>query len=422
MPNPIHAVNIRRAAYAMATTDGQSAEITMYGDIYDQRPTDWRGDPIEGKFITLDEFMKDLEQLAGCNDITIRINSYGGDAGASNTIHNRLRELSRAGAHLTCLVDGVAMSGGSLIMCACDAVKVNPSSLIMIHKCWGFLWGGYNADELREEAASYDAWDKAQVAIYKRKTGLSETVIFHMMEDTTYMTGREAVDKGFADEIMEDAEPLEIAASADGRSLYMRGRALHLTPGMFAPDTIPTVNPEASAPDKTNTIQPAITGNEGGKTMAKNLEELRAENPELAEALLTEAKAAVSASGAGGIAPVPPSGADAVTAAIQAEQKRIQEIDAVAGLYDAETVKAAKYGENACTAQEMTYRAAQKAAQEGKNYLGALEGDTQASGAQAVGSVPTGGETPPTAEMAPEQRMAAARAEVQALFGKKKED
>lgn len=406
----------------MATTDGQSAEITMYGDIYDQRPTDWRGDPIEGKFITLDEFMKDLEQLAGCNDITIRINSYGGDAGASNTIHNRLRELSRAGAHLTCLVDGVAMSGGSLIMCACDAVKVNPSSLIMIHKCWGFLWGGYNADELREEAASYDAWDKAQVAIYKRKTGLSETVIFHMMEDTTYMTGREAVDKGFADEIMEDAEPLEIAASADGRSLYMRGRALHLTPGMFAPDTIPTVNPEASAPDKTNTIQPAITGNEGGKTMAKNLEELRAENPELAEALLTEAKAAVSASGAGGIAPVPPSGADAVTAAIQAEQKRIQEIDAVAGLYDAETVKAAKYGENACTAQEMTYRAAQKAAQEGKNYLGALEGDTQASGAQAVGSVPTGGETPPTAEMAPEQRMAAARAEVQALFGKKKED
>ena len=86
--------------------------------------------------------------------------------------------------------------------------------------------------------------------------------------------------------------------------------------------------------------------------MAKNLEELRAENPELAEALMSEAKAAVSAS-AGGGTPAPQPGPDAVSAAVQAEQKRIQEIDAVASLYDAETVKAAKYGENACTAQEM---------------------------------------------------------------------
>lgn len=422
MPNPFHAVSIKKTAYTMVTTDGQNAEITMYGDIYEQQPTDWWGDPIEGQFITLDEFLKDLDQLAGCNKVTIRMNSYGGDAGVSNTIHNRLRELSRDGADLTCIVDGVAMSGGSLIMCACDTVKVNPSSLIMIHKCWGFLWGGYNADELRETAASYDAWDKAQVAIYKRKTGLSETVISHMMSDTTYMTGREAVEKGFADEILEDAEPLEIAASADGRNLFVRGRTLHLTPGMFAPDNIPTVKTEAPAPDKTNTIQPAITGSEGGKTMAKNLEELRAENPELAEALMAEAKAAVSASGAGGVVPAPPDGADTVSAAVQAEQKRIQEIDAVAALYDAETVKAAKYGENACTAQEMTYRAAQKAAQQGKNYLGALEDDTLASGAQTVGSAPTGGETQSQAEMTPEQRMAAARAEVQALLGKKKED
>ena len=67
-------------------------------------------------------------------------------------------------------------------------------------------------------------------------------------------------------------------------------------------------------------------------------------------------------------------------------------------------------------------RAAQKAAQQGKNYLGALEDDTLASGAQTVGSAPTGGETQSQAEMTPEQRMAAARAEVQALLGKKKED
>ena len=263
------AVDIRRAVYAMATTDGQSAEITMYGDIYEQRPTDWYGNPVEGEFVLLSDFMEDLEQIASCKDITIRMNSYGGDAGVSITIHNRLRELARAGATLTCIVDGVAMSGGSLIMCACDTVKVNPSSLVMIHKCWTFLFGGYNADEMRELAARNDAWDKAQVSIYKRKTGASDTVLSHMMSDTTYMTGSEAVDKGFADEVLDGAEPLGIAASADGRCLFVRGRALHLAPGMFAPDNIPTVTPEASAPDMTNTPRQAQTaGGKEGNTMA----------------------------------------------------------------------------------------------------------------------------------------------------------
>ena len=236
------AVNIQRKVYSMATTDGNSAEIVMYGDIYEQQPVDWwTGKPIEGQFILLSDFLEDLEQLAYCKNITIRMNSYGGDAGVSNTIHNRLRDLAMKGVKLTCIVDGVAMSGGSLIMCACDTVQVNPSSLIMIHKCWCYIWGGYNADELRQQADTLDAWDKMQVETYKRKTGLSDTVIKHMMGETTYMTGREAVDKGFADKILEDVEPVKIAASADGCSIFVHGRQMHMAPGMFAPDHIPTV-------------------------------------------------------------------------------------------------------------------------------------------------------------------------------------
>ena len=349
------AINIRKPAYSMATTDGQSAEITMYGDIYEQRPTDWDGNPVEGEFVLMDEFLDDLKSIEGCKDITIRMNSYGGDAGVSNTIHNRLRELARNGAKLTCVVDGVAMSGGSLIMCACDTVRVNPSSLIMIHKCWTFLWGGYNADELRDQAAQQDAWDKMQVEIYKRKTGLSDTVIMHMMSDTTYMTGRVAVEKGFADELIEDAEPVAIAASADGRILYVHGRTIHFAPGMFAPDTIPTVTPEASAPVKTNTQPASSGGRNGGNTMAKTLEQLRAEDPELAEQIMAEARAAVSA----GV------GAQASQAAA-AERQRLADIDAVAGVFDAELVREAKYGDTPCTAQELAYRAAVKAAAQGK--------------------------------------------------------
>ena len=415
-------VNIKKAVYTMASVDGKSAEITMYGDIYEEQPRDWWGDPIEGQFILLSEFLEDLKQIAKCKGITIRMHSYGGDAGAANTIHNRLRELARDGAKLTCIVDGVAMSGGSLIMSACDTVLVNPSSLIMIHKAWAFFWGGYNADDLRKQATSMDAYDKMQVEIYKRKCGLSDTVILHMMANTTYMTGREAVEKGFADKVIEDAEPMNIAASADGRSLFVRGRQMHLAPGMFAPDNIPTVTPEASATVETNKT-PAETG-KGGNSMT--LKELREQNPEVAAQLEAEARAAVEASGA----TTPPPKATNPTPAletsgaddpVQAERQRIQEIDALAGLFDSETINAAKYGDKACTAQEMVYRAAQSAAKEGRSFMAALEADTKDSGAGDVGAAADQsgeGDEPKT----PQQKMAVARASVKNLLGKKKEE
>lgn len=420
-------VNIKKPVYAMASVDGQSAEIIMYGDIYETQPVNWwTGEPVEGQFILLTEFLDDLKQISGCKNITIRMNSYGGDAVVAITIHNRLREMAQNGVDLTCIVDGVAMSGGSLIMCACDTVRVHPSCLIMIHKCWASLWGGYNADELRELAKTYDAYDKAQVSIYKRKTGLSETVLSHMMSDTTYMTGSQAVEKGFADELIENAEPLNIAASADGRSLFVRGRQCHLTPGMYAPDTIPTVTPEASAAVKTNT-QPVKTGTEGGITiMAKNLEELRAENPELAAQLEAEAKAAVESSGASTQTPnaTNPTPAPATSGGddpVQAERQRIQEIDALAGLFDADTVNAAKYGDNACSAQEMVYRAAQAAAKQGKKFLTDLNADTDDSGASSVGAAV---DTPADSDKdkTPQQRRASAKEQVATLLGKKKEE
>lgn len=399
------AVEVQKSAYSMATSDGISAELTLYGDIYEERPIDWwTGKPSEGQFITLSEFMEDMKQIENCKDITIRVNSYGGDAMVSNTIHNRLRELARNGAELTCIVDGVAMSGGSLIMCACDHVKVNPSSLIMVHRCWSFVWGCYNADEMLQMAEQNTAWDKMQIAIYQRKTGLSEEEIAGMMAETTYMTGREAAEKGFADEVLEDADPLEIAASADGRSLFFNGREMHMAPGLFAPDHIPTVKAGAAAPDKANRKQPEVTGGEkGGNPMT--MEEIRAQYPDLVAQIEGEAKAAGST--------------EAVSAAVQVEQERLQEIDQVASLFDDALVQEAKYGETACSAQELAYRAAMKAAQQGKKFLVDLEADAKQSGAAGVAAAPIAGERLAAEGMTPEQRLADARAEVKALFGKK---
>ena len=436
MPNPFkhisQSIHIDRGPYSMKMDDGVNAEITMYGEVVEKHPTNWwTGEKLEGDFIAQDDFLQDLNNLAGAKSLTIRMNSIGGDALVGMVIHNRLRELSAKGMHLICIVDGAAMSAASVIMSACDEVRINPASLVMIHRCWGYLWGGYNADDLRETANMFDAYDRAAVTTYQRKTGLDEAELLRLMSETTYLTGREAVDKGFADTLIENAEPLNIAASADGRSLFVRGKQFHLTPGMFAPDTIPTVTPEAAAPVEANNQKPAQTGGQnGGNIMAKNLEELRREDPALAEQMMAEARAIVSASGTGGVpaaptAPAAPSAAptpqtSGITDPAQAERQRLRDIDALAGVFDAETINAAKYGEHPCTAQEMVYQQAQKAAQQGRQFLAALEADSKESGAQNV-SAANGGNGDTGEPETPQQIVAQAKADANA-FNKRKQE
>lgn len=418
--------------YAMERTSDDSAEIVLYGDIVSSRPTDWWGDPIDGQYIILSEFLEDLKRVEDVAHLTVRIHSAGGNAYDAMVIHNRLQSMA---AEVTVIVDGVAMSGGSLIMCAGDDVQVYPGSLVMIHKCWSFLFGGYNASELRKMADSNDAVDRSQAAIYQAKTGIDPQELMIMMEAETYMTGQEAVNKGFADELVEGSDGLEVAASADRRTLFAGGRPVWATTRKGGiPTIIPTVNPEASAPVAINTPKPTQTGRQnGGNTMANTLEELWKENPVLAEQLMAEAQAAASASDAAAT-PAAPLAFTSATAAptapateapidpVAAERDRIQEIDALAGLFDTETISAAKYGDTACTAQEMVYRAAQKAAKQGSKFLAALEADTGASGAQGVGAaVSTGGDGVGD-NLTPAQLMAKGRADAKALIKTEKED
>ena len=406
-----------RPCYTLASTDGISAELTLYGEIYESQPTDFWGDPIEGNFILQDEFVRDLETVKNCKSLHIRINSAGGDAAVAVTIHNRIRELMMNGMEVSCTVDGVAMSGGSLIICACDNVEVYPSSIIMIHKCWSFLYGGYNADELRDAATKQDAIDRAQVGIYARKTGISETQLLHMMGDTTYLTGRDALAKGFADKLLDG--DVEIAASADGRKLFVSGREMHLTAGMFAPDFVKTAGEEDPHKEKgidgeepedikagdpvTPGEDPAATpgnpGSEGGEDMT--LEEFREQNPEEARRIDEAQAAAVAA---------------AENTARAAERERLRGIDEIAScIGDEAMVAEARYGETACDARELSFRAMKAGVGRNAAFLAGLAKDAKASGASGVKPVPPAKDDPvvPGTE---EEKRNAARAEVKSLL------
>lgn len=365
--------------YSLATLEGNRAEINMYGDVVESRPVDWwTGEPISGDFIMLDEFMKDLETLKQAKHIDIHMNSVGGSVYAALPIYNRLNELD---AEITVTVDGVAMSAASFIMCAADTIKVNSTSIVMIHKAMALFLGWYNADDARKDADTLDTYDRALASAYVKKTGLSENEILQMMSATTYMTGAEAFDKGFADEVIDGGE-LDIAASADGKTVTINGRTIAF-PGTFlgeVAENIQKVTTEAGEPaaDLTNTKQPGDAGNlKGGTPMFKSLEEMKAQEPELYATCMAEARTAVSEELG-----------NAADKARADERKRIQDIDAIAKQFDDETVSAAKYGEKPLTAQEMAFNAAVKAAEDGKKALGDLKDDAKNSGTQDVQASP----------------------------------
>ena len=398
----------KRQAYTLSVVDGKHAELTMYGDIVEARPISWwTGEPVEGNFIVQDEFLADLDAIKDADDLTIHLNSCGGDAFVSIAIHNRLRELSDGGMDLTCIVDGAAMSGGSLIMCSCDHVKVNPSSVILIHDCWSFAWDRFNSTKLRKLADDLDVINESQAEIYARKTGLDVDEIRRMMSAESLMTGRKAVEKGLADELIESGKDADVAVSADHRSLIACGRKMRFAAMGELPEGIKVIES-----DQICSQQDAVMGGEDMKLTQKEVpqmtfEEFRKENPEAAEAALEEARAAVSH-------------AEAEEAARTSERMRCEEIDNLRGVFDDATIQAAKYGENPCTAQEMAFRAAQEMAKQGKSFLNQMRTDYQESGADGVTAAPASEEDnkPLTAE----DRRAAGKAMSQKLSGNKEEE
>lgn len=388
-----------REGYSVkAESETGDAELILYGDVVSERPFDYNTRmPSEGYYIVENEILSDLKALSKCKKLDIRLNSCGGECNVAIAIHNRLREMAVNGTEITCTVDGVAMSAGSHIMCAADKVKASTGSLIMIHKSLTMMFGYYNADRLRKIAGRNDAYDKAMLAAYKRKTCKSEEDLLKMMSDETFMTGSEAKEHGFVDELVETENNIEIAASADKSALYVGGRIMQLY-GASCPEYIPVAEvpnaagthntallPKADESGSGNANKP--NNNEGGKSiMAENLAELRKENPELAARIEKEVKAQ--------FADENKTATDtAVQKALDDERKRLEKIEAISGQISPELLADAKY-KNPCTAEELAYKAMSENAKKGAGFVKDMEDDYSASGADGVKAVapkPDGG-------------------------------
>lgn len=167
----------------------QNGERTLYltGAISEET---WWGDEITPKM-----FRDDL--LSGTGDISVWINSPGGDVFAAAQIYNMLKEYT---SHITIKIDGIAASAASVVAMAGDDVQMSPVSMIMIHNPLTVAIG--DADEMLRAKEMLDEVKESIINAYEAKTKLSRMKLSHLMSEETWMNANKAMELGFADKIM----------------------------------------------------------------------------------------------------------------------------------------------------------------------------------------------------------------------------
>lgn len=345
--------------------DADSAEITLYGDVLDSVPRDWwTNEVIEGQYITPEGFMDDLAAVRGKSEVVIKLNSCGGDVYTGIAIHNALKGLS---GHKTVIVEGLAASAASVIACAGDEVQVYPGSIIMIHGVSTMFVDWMTLADLKKAVKSVDSVERALAAIYSAKTGIEEDTLRSMMSNELWMTGAQAVEKGFADTLLGD-NGLTASVSADKHMLLVAGVRHDVRAFRNIPGDIPVI--------KETDAEPVTAGNknQNQEVIQMTEQELRVQHPELVAQIESAAMER------------------ARTEAAAAERKRIQDIESIeAQIADKSLIDAAKYGEKPCDAAQLALMAMRRNAQLGQTFLNGLEKDAEASGTQTVASVPNGG-------------------------------
>jgi ATP-dependent protease ClpP protease subunit len=198
-------------------------------------------DEIGGWGISARQFAKDLQALGKIGTLTARIHSPGGDVFEGMAIYNMIKGHP---AHKVCHIDGLAASMASVIAMAFDEVIMPENAMMMVHKPWGGTLG--DADAMRKYAELLDKVEGNLVGAYQQKTGLPEDELHTLLAAETWLTGREAVEKGFANTL---TEPLQMAASLNSKRLKDFTNMPEALKNLFAP--------QGNVPGATNTPAPA---------------------------------------------------------------------------------------------------------------------------------------------------------------------
>lgn len=187
-----------------AAVEGDAAVISIYDQI---------GEGLGGEGATSRRIAAALRQI-GPKEVTVNINSPGGNFFEGVAIYNLLREHPAA---VTVKVMGLAASAASVIAMAGDRIEVPEVGFLMVHNAQAVAVG--NRHDLRQAADTMGPFDDAMAGLYASRAGVERSVAAGWMDAETWFNGAKAVELGLADEIME---PDAIAEGPDAPSNSLR--------------------------------------------------------------------------------------------------------------------------------------------------------------------------------------------------------
>lgn len=164
--------------------DTEPAELIIDGPIESEA---WFDDDVTPR-----RFRSELNTKKG--DLTVWINSPGGDCFAASQIYTMLKEYK---GKVTVKVDGIAASAASVIAMAGDEVLMAPTAMMMIHNPLTIAFG--NKDDMEQAIAVLEEVKESIINAYEMKTGLQRAHISRLMDEETWMNARKAIDLKFAD-------------------------------------------------------------------------------------------------------------------------------------------------------------------------------------------------------------------------------
>ncbi|WP_143320981.1 head maturation protease, ClpP-related [Clostridium sp. HBUAS56010] len=180
---------MKRKFWNWVKNEDEGRTLYLDGEISDET---WYGDEV-----TPELFRSEL--VSGNGDITVWINSPGGDVFAAAQIYNMLMDYK---GNVTVKVDALAASAASVIAMAGTTVQMSPVAMMMIHNPMTVAIG--DSEEMKKAGAMLDEVKESIMNAYEIKTGLNRTKISHLMDAESWFNARKAVELGFADEIIED--------------------------------------------------------------------------------------------------------------------------------------------------------------------------------------------------------------------------
>ena len=329
----------------------QSADIMIYGEICSGL---MKWEPEDLSASDFDKRIKDAKAM-GVRNLNVRINSPGGDVFQAVAMRSML--MSSGIESVSISIEGLCASAATLIACVPGAhVTMSEGSQYMIHNPRSAIYG--EARDMEKCAKRLKAIAADCAGIYAQKNGRDEAEIQQWMDDETWMSAREAFQRGFVDAVLDEA-PVMACVSADDMRL-MRMMYAHVPDSISKKDSLgskeatDTISDAGAATAHAATENTTITSEED-EAMEMNIgemtmEQLREANMELYNSIMR--------------------------AGAQQERERMQEIDELTPPFEEYAQMAAQAKANGTSAMDYHKQIITAMRKKSQNFLEARREET----------------------------------------------